>query len=85
MSKILDVEWQCRYEVPVDLDEIIDMCKYNMEKYRFPLEEAIDNAIDSYVSKLDSTSYYGWTEDASKQVKNAALQYLGGVQLSMFD
>lgn len=85
MSKVLNVEWQSWHEVLVDIDEIVEYCKYRMEKWRAPLEEVIDDAINDFISGLDDSLYYTWTEDAQKQVRDAVLQAFGGVQLSMFD
>ena len=85
MSKILNVEWQSWHEVLVDVDEIVGYCKYRMEKWHAPLEEVIDDAINDFISGLDDSLYYAWTEDAQKQVRDAVLQAFGGVQLSMFD
>jgi hypothetical protein len=85
MSKILDVEWQSWHELSVNVDEIVDDCKYRMEKWHVPLEEVVDIAIEGYVSGFDDALYYSWNEDAQKQVRDAVLQAFGGVQLSMFD
>jgi len=80
----IEIEWPCWHQTSVNLDEINDSCKRNMEEYHLSFEEALDNAIDSYVSGLDDVLCYSWNEDAQQQVKDAVLQTFGE-QLSMFD
>lgn len=80
----IEVEWSSWHCVEIDMDAIYANCERMMKEQKAPITQVIDKAIDSYVTCLDDVDYYGWNEEAQRQVREAVLEHFGGEQLSMF-
>lgn len=81
----IEVEWQSWHCAHIDMDDIYASCERLMEKRKATITQVVDDAIDEYITGLDDENYYGWNEDAQKQVRDVVLKHFGGEQLSMFD
>lgn len=82
---LIEIEWQSWHCTQIDMDDIYTACKRLMKERKASITQVVDEAINSYVSCLEDVDYYGWNEDAQKQVRDVALKHFGGEQLSMFD
>lgn len=84
MTNYIPIEWTTEHSVTISKEEIQEMVNACREIGKYS-EDYIEQLINEWVSGLDDVDFYAWTEDATKQVLNAVIKEMGGVQLSMFD
>ena len=84
MKDNISIEWTTKHSVHITKEEIQEMADACREIGKYS-EDYIEQLINEWVSGLDDVDFYAWTEEATKQVFNAVMQEMDGVQLSMFD
>ncbi len=84
MKDCISIEWTTKHCVSISKEEIQEMADACREIGKFS-EDYIEQLINEWVAGLEDADFYAWTEEANKQVFNAVLQEMDGVQLSMFD